>query len=231
MFVIDVSLSMYHRHFWNNTWHDTVYKAAGKAAQALINHYVSLGEATICIIRTANEKAKDYCWFDSYNDAYLALEDIMSSEWEQHQNYHRGSVINAFDNKPFADDASHIACHYFSDGMENYGNFEAFGGAIETWRNYCNQKKIMAYSACMHELGKIENITKMAWDGITKASIRAFRALMEVDIPRIYHPGIYNNASIEYVIMSDRIRVSLTNGIGVDAAPVNWIAFWGKPPA
>lgn len=219
--VIDISNSMFRRHFWNGYWHNTAYLAAGKAGQALINHYSQLGPVHVCIVFAYNGYRRYYKWFDTHYDASAALNTVI--DWSGID----GSVIDAHDARP-QQLVAHTAVHFITDAYYNYGVFDAFGGSLQAWRNYLNLHRAICHSVCIHEEGLPSYINPFAWDGILRAEIRAFRALLDYDLPRTYFPGIYNTASIHYTIMSDRIQVSLVDGVEADMAPVNWLALWKK---
>jgi hypothetical protein len=218
--VIDISYSMYRRIYWNGEWHDTAYKAAGRAAQSLINHYANLGPVNVCVVRTYNSYARDYKWFASYLDAYNALNTVI--DWTGTS----GSVIDAHDARPTTVVAQTIV-HFITDANRAFGFYDAFGGSVAYWRNYLNQYRIRSHSICIDPDGYPSYINDFAWDGQLRADISSFRAMVDADLPKTYFPGVYNNASIAYQVMSDRVRISLTDGVSVDSASVNWIALWG----
>ena len=218
--VIDISNSMYRGINWNNISFDTAYLAAGRAAQALINHYASLGPVNVCLVRTYNSYKRNYKWFGSYLDAYAQLNTVV--DWTGPA----GSIIDAHDNRPVGAVAQTVV-HFLTDANRNFGFYDAFGNSVSTWRNYLNNNKIRGHSICIDSAGSPSYIGDFAWDGLVRSDMSAFRALLDYDLPKTYFPGIYNNASIGYQIMGDRIRISLTDGLDVNTATVNWLALWG----
>lgn len=217
MIAIDVSGSASSNAIYNGTSYATAFDAAAVAAKYIINHYAAIGPCNVCLIRQSNASTGIYKW-TTPAQALLDLNDIRSFTGTL------GTIPQAYNVRPST--TSQSVFYFFSDCNHSMTAGAAFGGSEAAWRTFLNTNSMPSYGVCVDNSGNPSNINQISWDGRSGTDMNGFRASADTDIPTAYSPGLYNTGSIEWLALSDRIRVSLTEGSDVSNVAVNWLALW-----
>lgn len=218
MIAIDISGSAGSDALYNGVQYANAYDAAVIAAKFIINQYSAIGPCNVCLIRQSNSSTGVYKW-TSPAQALIDLNSVTSFAGTT------GTVIQAYTGKPST--TAQSIFYFFSDSNHGISAGSAFGGSEATWKTFLNTNKMPAYAVCVDNAGNPTNINQISWDGRSGTDMNGFRALADADIPTANSPGLYNTGSIAWSALSDRIRVSLTEGSDVSNISVNWLALWG----
>lgn len=219
MIVIDVSGSASGTNVnYNGDTYASSIAAAIVAAKYLVQQYATVGTTTVCVIDANNTTSGKYEWTDSAY-APTVLDDIpgLTSGTS-------GSVINAYNARP--DNTAQTVVYFLSDSTHSVGTGSAFGGSEAAWKSFLNTFKIVSYGICLGSGGNPSNVNTLAYDGRSSRDTNGSRAQVNADLPIASSPGLYNTSSIAWGVLSDRVRVSITQGSTATNVSVNYLAFW-----
>lgn len=221
MIIIDTSGSASSDATYNGTSYADAYRAAAAAAKFLVNHYSELGTTSVCLIRQDNANTGVYKW-TSPAQAIIDLNALMVSNtrWAGTT----GTTLAAYAAKPSITAQSVV--YFLGDANHSVTAGASFGGSEAAWKNFLNTNQIVSYAVCVDNSGTASNLNQISWDGRNNTDMNGFRALTDDDLPTTYSPGLYNTGSITWTQLSDRIRITLTDGSEVTNCAINWLALW-----
>lgn len=215
--VIDVSGSATVTTTYNGVSYPTTYAAAVAAAKHLVTYYASRGTTNVCVVTASNTTTQLYQWISSAGaEAVLNLIPPGSGI--------SGSVIQAYAAKPST--ASNNVVYFLTDSTHSLTVGTVFGGSAATWHTFLDSNNIVSYAIQLVGSGLISNMDGIGWDGRAGVALNGVYVQTQTQLPTTVSSGVYSTGNITWGALSDRIRISLSNG-GVSDVAVNWLALWG----